>query len=146
MKLLGVTSYVSWMLMLMSTISNLQLKNSMHLYNIVLSCSAVSNSLRPHEPTRLICPCNFSVKNTGVGCHFLRQRTFLTQGLNPSLLHLLHWQADSLPLAPPGKHVWYIHIYIFSFFKNLASEKMSILCVLMVNLVRKVYFPVILRS
>ena len=23
---------------------------------------------------------------------------FLTQGLNPHLLHLLHWQADSLPL------------------------------------------------
>ena len=24
-------------------------------------------------------------------------------GINPHLLHLLHWQADSLPLAPPGK-------------------------------------------
>ena len=31
-------------------------------------------------------------KNTGVGCHFLLQGIFLTQGLNP---HLLHWQADS---------------------------------------------------
>ena len=28
---------------------------------------------------------------------------FLTQGSNPRLLHLQHWQADSLPLAPPGK-------------------------------------------
>ena len=28
---------------------------------------------------------------------------FLTQGLNPFLLRLLHWQAGSLPLAPPGK-------------------------------------------
>ena len=28
---------------------------------------------------------------------------FLTQGLNPHLLHLLHWQARFLPLAPPGK-------------------------------------------
>ena len=27
----------------------------------------------------------------------------MTQRLNPRLLHLLHWQADSLPLAPPGK-------------------------------------------
>ena len=27
----------------------------------------------------------------------------LTQGLNPFLLRLLHWQAGSLPLAPPGK-------------------------------------------
>ena len=28
---------------------------------------------------------------------------FLTLGSNLCLLHLLHWQADSLPLAPPGK-------------------------------------------
>ena len=34
-----------------------------------------------------------------MGCHFLLQRIFLTQGLN---LHLLHWQVDSLSLAPPG--------------------------------------------
>ena len=27
----------------------------------------------------------------------------MTQGLNPHLLHLLHWQAGSLPLAPAGK-------------------------------------------
>ena len=26
-------------------------------------------------------------------------------GSNPSLLHLLHWQVNSLPLAPPGKPV-----------------------------------------
>ena len=28
---------------------------------------------------------------------------FLTWGSNPTLLHLLHWQAGSLPLAPPEK-------------------------------------------
>ena len=33
------------------------------------------------------------------------QDIFLTQGLNPRLLCLLHWQAGSLPLVPPGKHV-----------------------------------------
>ena len=42
-------------------------------------------------------------KNTGVGCRVLLQGIFLTQGLNPRLLRLLHWQAGSLPLAPPGK-------------------------------------------
>ena len=41
-------------------------------------------------------------KNTGVGCHALLQRIFPTQGLNPCLLHLLHGQVDSLPIAPPG--------------------------------------------
>ena len=35
--------------------------------------------------------------------HALLQRIFPTQGLNPHLLHLLHWQAGSLPLVPPGK-------------------------------------------
>ena len=38
-----------------------------------------------------------------MGCHFLLQGIFPTQGLNPRLLCLLHWQAGSLPLAPPGK-------------------------------------------
>ena len=41
-------------------------------------------------------------KNSEVGCHAL-QRIFLTQGSNPRLLHLLNWQAGSLPLVPPGK-------------------------------------------
>ena len=40
--------------------------------------------------------------NTAVGCLFLLQRLFLTQGSNPCLLHLLHWQADSLPLSHLG--------------------------------------------
>ena len=31
------------------------------------------------------------------------QGIFLTQGSNPRLLNLLHWQAGSLPLVPPGK-------------------------------------------
>ena len=46
---------------------------------------------------------HFPGKNTGVGSHSLLQRIFLTQGSNPCLLSLLHWQAGSLPLEPPGK-------------------------------------------
>ena len=38
-----------------------------------------------------------------MGCHFLLQGIFLIQGSNPCLLHLLHWQADSLLAEPPGK-------------------------------------------
>ena len=33
------------------------------------------------------CPWNSPGKNTGMGCHFLLQRIFSTQGLNPGLLH-----------------------------------------------------------
>ena len=38
-----------------------------------------------------------------MGYHVLLQGIFLIQGLNQHLLHLLHWQAGSFPLVPPGK-------------------------------------------
>ena len=55
----------------------------------------------PHglQPTRLLCPWDSPGKNTEAGCHFLLQGIFLTQGSKWCLLHLLHWLADSLPLA-----------------------------------------------
>ena len=64
----------------------------------------MSNSLRRHglQSTRLLCPWDSPGKNTGVGCHFLLQGIFWTQGSNLSLLSLLHWQTGSLPLVPPG--------------------------------------------
>ena len=49
------------------------------------------------------CPWDSPGKNTGVGCHALLQGIFPTQGLNPSLFFLLHWQAGSLPSVPSGK-------------------------------------------
>ena len=55
------------------------------------------------KPTRLLCPRDSPGKNTRVGCHFLLQGIFLTQGSNSHLLHLLHWHADSFPTAPSGK-------------------------------------------
>ena len=45
----------------------------------------------------------FSRQEYKVGHHGLLQGIFPTQGLNLHLLCLLHWQAGSLPLAPPGK-------------------------------------------
>ena len=56
----------------------------------------------PMEPARLLCPWDSLGKNTGVGCHALLQGFFPTQGSHPHLLHLLHWQGDSLPLVPSG--------------------------------------------
>ena len=63
--------------------------------------SVVSDSLRPHglQPSRLLCSWSFLGKNTGVGFHFLLQGIFPIQELKPCLLHLLYWQADSLPLT-----------------------------------------------
>ena len=64
---------------------------------VIESCPA----LRPHglESSRILCPWDFSGRNTGVGCHFLLQETFPTQGLNPGLLY---WQEGSLPLSYQG--------------------------------------------
>ena len=42
----------------------------------------------------------FSRQEDWSGCHFLLQGILPIQGLNPRLLHLLYWQADSLPLGP----------------------------------------------
>ena len=53
-------------------------------------------TLQPHglQPARLLCPPDFSGKNTGVGCHFFLQEIFLTQGLNPGLLHFGRYFTD----------------------------------------------------
>ena len=58
----------------------------------------MSNSLQPYRlwPARLLCPWDSLGKDTGVGCHALLQGIFPTQGSNPLLLCLLHWQAGSL--------------------------------------------------
>ena len=41
----------------------------------------------------------FQARALELGCRFLLQQIFSTQGSNPHLLRLLHWQADSLPLC-----------------------------------------------
>ena len=70
----------------------------------MLSRLVKSYSLWPYglEPTRLLCPWDCPGKNTEACCHAFLQGIFLTQGSNPCLLRLLHWQVDSLPLSHPG--------------------------------------------
>ena len=65
----------------------------------VLSCLVVTLWL---WPTRFLYPWDFPGRNFGVGCHLLLQRIFPTQGSNPCLFHLLHWQASTSPLC----HLW----------------------------------------
>ena len=77
-----------------------------HLCACVSSVASVlSDSFQPDElqPAGLLCPWDSPGKNTGVGRHALLQGIFPTQGLNPLLLCLLHWQVGSLPLAPLRK-------------------------------------------
>ena len=58
-----------------------------------MGCSPPSSSVHRDSPG----------KNTGMGCLALLQEIFLTQGLNPSLLH---WQVDSLPSQPRRSPHW----------------------------------------
>ena len=48
--------------------------------------------------------------NTGMGCHFLVQGVFLTEGSNP---RLLYWQADSLPLRHQGSPTYMDKLFLF---------------------------------
>ena len=95
---------------------------------VSVSHSVVPDSLRLHglQPTRFLCPWDFPGKDTGVGCHFLLQGIFPTQGSNPGLLHcrqILYWVSykGSLlllldayhfcPLSSPSLHEmfpWYL--------------------------------------
>ena len=72
-----------------------------------MDCNPIGSSLRGI----------FSGQNTEMGCCALLQGIFRTQGSNPHLLHLLHWQMGTVPLGPPGKPTTiYIYIYRLLFF------------------------------
>ena len=62
------------------------------------SCPSLCNPMNLW-PAKLLHPWDFPGKNTGVGCHFLLQGIFPTQGLNSCFQGLLHWQMDCLPLS-----------------------------------------------
>ena len=59
------------------------------LFSVMLVAQSCSTFCDPtsYSPTSLLCPCDSPGKNTGVDCHSLLQRIFLTQGLNPGLFH-----------------------------------------------------------
>ena len=63
---------------------------------------------------------NNKKKNTGMGCYALLQGIFLTQGSNPCLLCILHWQEGSLPSAPI---TWYL---FFSFWLTSLCSSTSL--------------------
>ena len=61
------------------------------------SCLTLCDSMDCSPPGS--CPWDSPSKNTGVGCHFLLQGIFSTQGSNLGLLYC----RQSLPSEPPGK-------------------------------------------
>ena len=74
-------------------------------YAVAQLCLSLCNPMDCSLPG-LLCPWSFPGKNTGVGCHFLLQGVFLTQGSNPCLLILLHWQVDCVPPCHLGSPIW----------------------------------------
>ena len=84
--------------------------------------------------TRLLCPWDFPGKNTGVDCHFLLHRIFLTQGSNCGLRDwtqvfsltgrhftlwatgkLLHFWVEIKKKKKKKKSLWYIYWLLESF-------------------------------
>ena len=87
-------------------------------------------------PTRLLCPQHFPGKNTGVGCRFLLQGIFPTQGLNLGLLHCRQspaLQADFLPTESSGTipanstlcHIHELSISVSEFALTISSDCFS---------------------
>ena len=58
-------------------------KNKKFSHSVMSFC----NPMDYIQPARLLCPCNFPGKKTGMGSHSLLQWIFLSQGSNPGLLH-----------------------------------------------------------
>ena len=71
----------------------------------------------------LLCPWDFPGKTTGVGCHFLLPRLFLTQKSSPGLLH---WQVDFLPLSHQGFPPMCNHRNLSLFQKNWIMVYLSV--------------------
>ena len=109
----------------------------MHIYvKVRVSNSVGSDSLQPHglQPARLVCPQNSPGKDTGVGCHFLLQGIFPSQGSKPghprcrrTLYHLSTREAVYV----------YIYIYIHSVLNIFELEQFASLSLLNVEQVKK---------
>ena len=73
-------------------------------YGLVIRAKRVADpAARGLQPARLLCPRDSPGEKTGMGCYFLLQRTFPTQGSNPGLLH---GRQILLPSEAPGKFIF----------------------------------------
>src|SRR5574340_172589 len=70
-----------------------------------VSPSVVSHSFGSHalQPTRLSCPWDSPVKNTGVGCHFLLQ--WVKVKSESEVAQLCPTLSDPMDCSPPGSSI-----------------------------------------
>ena len=100
---------------------------------LLFSYSLMSNLATPQtiQPTRLLCPWNFPGKITGVGCHFLLQRIFLTQGSN-MCLHISCIAGGFFTTEPLWKlikpSIYLEELVAFREKKNQTLHKLDIKC------------------
>ena len=85
---------------------------------VCVTCSVMSDSLRPHglPPSWLLCPQNSPGKNTGVGCHVLLQGIFHMAGrlftvwiAREDLFTMLHvktWSSEQWQQTPRATEKW----------------------------------------
>ena len=75
----------------------------------MLSHSVVSGSLKPHGPTRFLCPWGFSRQEYWSGLPCPLPEDLPSPGIEPRSPAL---QADSLPSEPPGKPWWKLKVKV----------------------------------
>ena len=85
----------------------------------VQSCLTLCNSVDCSSPSSL--SMEFSRQECWNGLPFSPPGDLPNLGIEPRLLHRLSWQADSLPLEPPGK-LWQVRTPIISCFKIVYVE------------------------
>ena len=77
-----------------------------HRMHSLCAGSVTQSCLTPCDPRDCGCQAPLSTEffrqETRASCYFLLQGSFPDQGSNLCLLHLLNWEADSLPLGHPG--------------------------------------------
>ena len=97
-----------------------------HLINLSSPQSEVAQScptLWDLMDTRLLRPWDFLGKSTGVGCHFLLQRIFPTQGSNPGLPHC---RQTLYRLSHQGNVISLLSLIIYNAWRDLDLEHLNL--------------------
>ena len=98
---------------------------------VVLSCSVMSHSLRPHrlQSTRLLCPWNSPGKNTGVGSHSLLQGGLRNPRIKPRRIAGGFFTAE-LPGSPGLDSLQLTQCFLTIFSTSSLHIHISMICLL----------------